>query len=458
MNDMEAFSLRTQIDTLRNIAVSEYKAGKYEAAESALEKAYELARQADDLDLHVLVRSYLASVQRILGKKVEALAAESWLIGLATDPATSGRLKEDESLQLVASSFATFSDITRQLPGTDLDDLLRVLREGEAWMARIGKPEWTADLRIQRGLILSARGDQQGARQEMEASLAIKRRQQPVFGFTFETHLFQLADLLKNEPFNDYNAALDLTDEILSRPHFNFYELLIAYRIRSECRQQMGDLDGAEQEAREMVALAKGGDQKGDLGMALVRLGEVLKARGHGQEAIATYREAIALLDDLDEQFARVANSLAWQMYLAGVGLDEAADLARRGWHKDRADTNILQTLAAILVRQNHWDEAAELVREWVGRVDQQYVSSHWPDDLLLFKDALKHGHAAALARMLDRDVWEPMRVALEKAARGDDDLSDVPERLQKAVATLLAQLRDEQVPLAYPEFEGPST
>lgn len=56
---------------------------------------------------------------------------------------------------------------------------------------------------------------------------------------------------------------------------------------------------------------------------------------------------------------------------------------------------------------------------------------------------------------MLDRDIWEPMRVALGKAARGDDDLSDVPNRLRNAVATLLAQLRGQDVPLLYPTVES---
>jgi tetratricopeptide (TPR) repeat protein len=457
MNDMEAFSLRTQIVALHDRAKSEYDNGKYQAAESLLEQACELARGADDLDLLVHLRISLSEVQKILGKNSEALAAMSWLIGIATDPATSGRLREERSLENLAGSFASFTDNARHLPSSDLDDLLRVLREGEAWMVRIGKPGWTADLRIQRGLILKSQGDIQGARREMEASLAMKRRQRPLFGFTFETHLFQLASLLMDEPFKEYETALVLTDEILESLDCRYYELLRAYKIRSHCHEKVGDLDGAEQDAREMVSLARQGDQIGDSCEALGMLGRLLLMREHHQEGLAMFREAVALIDDEDVSFSRIANSCAWQMYLTSVNLDEAADLARRAWQNDPANTNVLQTLAAILVRQDRWEEAAELTREWSGRADRQYLSSQWHNDLLLFQDALKHGHAEALAGMLNQNIWEPMRVAMVKAAREDNDLSDVPERLREAVAALLTQLRGGDVPLAYPTFEGPS-
>ena len=454
MNDAEMYFLENRIAILNDEAKFEYNNGRFGAAEGLLEQALALAEQAQNLDMLIALRAHLSGVQHQLGKGSEALAGASWLIGIATDPTTSGRVKENYSLGVLASSFASFSDVAQHLPGISTDDLLRVLRDGEAWMARIGKPEWTADLRIQRGLILKRRGDKQGARREMEASLAIKRRQRPLMGFSFETHLFQLAELLMGEPFKEYDAALKLTDEIIGRPDCN-YELMKARGIRSRCRREMGDLDGTEQEAREMLALARQSDRKDDRVEALEMLGHLHKERQRREEAVATFREAAALVSDEDDQFTRLANSCAWEMYLADEDLDEAADLARRGYEKDRADTNILQTLTAILVRLDRWDEAAELVREWAGRVDEKYLGFQWHHDLLLFQDTLKRGHAEALAEMLDRDIWEPMRVALGKAARGDDDLSDVPNRLRNAVATLLAQLRGQDVPLLYPTVES---
>jgi hypothetical protein len=142
-------------------------------------------------------------------------------------------------------------------------------------------------------------------------------------------------------------------------------------------------------------------------------------------------------------------------LYLTRFNLNEAAVLARRGYEKDRADTYMLQTFAAILVRLDRWNEAAEFLREWADRVDENYLGVQWHNDLLLFQDALKHDHAAALAEMLDRDIWEPMRVALRKAARGDNDLSEVPEHLTNAVGSLLSQLRGENVPVLYPKVES---
>lgn len=185
-----------------------------------------------------------------------------------------------------------------------------------------------------------------------------------------------------------------------------------------------------------------------------MRLGIVQAARKGHSAAAATYREVIALLDEEDDNFTSTANSCAWQLYMACDNLDEAAKLAHRAWQKTPADTNILQTLAAILVRHNQWSEALVHIRDWVGRVDRTDLSSAWNQHVLLFRDALTHGQGENLAGILNGELWEPMRIALVKSSRSDHDLSDVPTGLREAVTALLSQLRGENVPLVYPSFE----
>ena len=451
MNDWDAIFIKSQIDHLNYLAILEHNSGRSVAAEKLMNQACELAEQAEDLDTLVSVRENLEGIQRANGKHKEALAILAWLIGIATDPASSGRVKEERSLRALAGSFASFSDSARQMPGANLDDLLRVLREGELWMTRFGKPEWTADLRVQRGIILGTQGDKQAARREMEASLAIKRRQQVVLGFTFETVLLKLASLLIQEPFREFEAAFKLTEEVFDRPDTSYGGLLETFNVRLFGRQQMGDLEGMEQEAREIVELSRQSDRPGDLAKALTQLGRALAKQKRLGESTATFREALALMSEEDEEFPSVANSFAWNMYLAESELEAAASLAQRGWEKDKDNTMVLQTLAAILVRLDRWDEAAGLVREWASRVDHDYLGNQWHHDLFLFLDALKYGHAEVLAGMLDRDVWEPMRLALPMAARGENDLSAIPERLRNAVASLLAPTPRPRCPFSLP-------
>jgi hypothetical protein len=179
-------------------------------------------------------------------------------------------------------------------------------------------------------------------------------------------------------------------------------------------------------------------------------LARILQRNEKLMEAHQRLQEAIPLVAEDDDDFPSVANSLAWARYLLGVELDSAATLARRALNKANGDINIMQTLAAILVRQDNWDEATPLVRRWATMVEEKSVASGWPDFVLLFQDALQRGHGEAIAALLDRELWEPMRAALVRATRSDSS-ADVPERLRDAVAALVTQLQGDKTQLLYP-------
>jgi tetratricopeptide (TPR) repeat protein len=215
-------------------------------------------------------------------------------------------------------------------------------------------------------------------------------------------------------------------------------------------------LSGAEDEAREMLGTAREIDQRKYHAEAMVVLAKVLARQSARRvEAVRLYREAVSILSDQDESFSGTVNSCAWQMYLTHTDLDEAASLAKKAWEIDESNTHVLQTLAAILVRQNNWIEAIGYLRTWVQRVDKEYLRHQWAEDLLLFQDAVQFGRNNDLAELLTTEVWRPMQLALLMHANESDmGLIHLRDGMRNAVESLVQQLRGENVSNIYPEVD----
>jgi len=184
-------------------------------------------------------------------------------------------------------------------------------------------------------------------------------------------------------------------------------------------------------------------------------LGQILQNSSRMVEAEEAFRKALSLVPDGSDQFSFQANSLAWDLYIARSKLEEAEQLARRALEQVQTDIDFLQTLAAIIVRRDRWDDAADLIRRWATEVEDADLFGRWHENILLFRDAVQLGHAAELAALLGetgREVWLPMQSALLKiASRTDGNLSDVDEPLREAVAALIAQLHSDERPANCP-------
>ena len=120
----------------------------------------------------------------------------TWLIGVAYDPEQSRQL-DDDDLWYVASGFMDFVEVGGFLPEMKAADLERVLDRGLDWVASIGKRNWYAGLRLQRGTLRQAQGRLSAALSEMEAALALRRRHTDAPGYTLGSHLLDLGDLLR---------------------------------------------------------------------------------------------------------------------------------------------------------------------------------------------------------------------------------------------------------------------
>jgi len=169
---------------------------QYAKAEKFYQRAAELAEEINDLSLMLKERFWLAAMQGMQGKYQAPLEVFTWLIGVAYDPEQSRKLDEDD-LWYVANGFMDFVAVGRYLPEIQAADLERVIDKGLDWLASIGKRNWSAGMRLHRGSLWQAQGRQEAALSEMEAALALHRRQPDAPGYTLDAHLLNLGDCLR---------------------------------------------------------------------------------------------------------------------------------------------------------------------------------------------------------------------------------------------------------------------
>lgn len=186
---------REEIELLDQLARDCRDELQYAKAEKFYQRAAELAEAINDLSLMLKERFLLATMQRMQGKYQAALEVFTWLIGVAYDPEQTRKLDGDD-LWYVEGGFRNFVEVGRHLPEMQAGDLERVIDRGIDWLASIGKRNWSAGMRYQRGLLWQAQGRQEAALSEMEAALALHRRQPDAPGYTLGAHLLTLGDCL----------------------------------------------------------------------------------------------------------------------------------------------------------------------------------------------------------------------------------------------------------------------
>ncbi len=141
---------REEIQQLDQLARDCWDELQYAKAEKFFQRAADLATEINDLSLQIKERFCLADMQRMQGKYQAALEVFTWLIGVAYDPEQICQLDEDD-LWYVARGFQNFVEVGRFLPEMAAADLERVIDRGLDWLAEVGKRNWTAGLRLQRG-------------------------------------------------------------------------------------------------------------------------------------------------------------------------------------------------------------------------------------------------------------------------------------------------------------------
>src|SRR5947209_759612 len=110
MNQFDDALTRREVEQLHRLAMDARDEGQYAMMEQLLEQAVAAAEHVEDLSLLVEERFWLADARRMQSKFAQAIVTYTWLIGLATDPASSHQVADEESLSYVAQAFMLFVD------------------------------------------------------------------------------------------------------------------------------------------------------------------------------------------------------------------------------------------------------------------------------------------------------------------------------------------------------------
>ena len=188
-------------------------------------------------------------------REEEALTTYAWLIGVANDPPARAELAGNRrALTYLVNAFDSFIECGRFLPAMPSAQLHNVIDMGLAFLDEVGRSQWAHGLRLQRGTLLKNEGQRDAARQEMEAALALRRRDPNSLGATLGAHLCVLGELL--EEMTEHDAAAACYREVWQGSGHGTYMRQWAAQGLAYVEKSRGELAAAEQWARDAVALA----------------------------------------------------------------------------------------------------------------------------------------------------------------------------------------------------------
>ena len=246
---------RQQIEELDRLGLDYWREQQYQKAEKFFEQAVELANSLNDLSLMIKERFWLAIMQEMQGKCNAALKNYTWLIEVAYNPELNSELTETDLLS-VGRSFPRFVQLGRIFfPEMQAENLEEVIERGLEWLTNIGKREWSAGLRCERGELWKTQGRYQEALEEMEAALAMARRSSKASHVNLGTHLFWLGDLLRW--MGKLEESKQYYQEIINGNKFSKWCKFFAWRGLADIARTRKDFVEAERCAEKSLELAK---------------------------------------------------------------------------------------------------------------------------------------------------------------------------------------------------------
>lgn len=290
LNDV--FGASYQIELLYRQSRDAHRSCLFATAESLLAEAARLADEQTDLATQIRIKYWQAEARRMQSRYEKALTTYAWLIGVANDPPARASLADNRrAITYLAGAFQQFVECGRFLPAMPSAQLHHVIDMGLAFLSEVGRSQSAHGLRLKRGQLLKNEGRWEAARQEMEAALALRRRDPDSQGYTLGVHLCALGDLLWQ--MGEYDAAAPCYREVWegSGRRFSVHNRRWAAKGLAYVEQSRGDLGAAEQWAREAVALAGQMESANAQVTALAILLQVLIERG---KVIELVREGAA--------------------------------------------------------------------------------------------------------------------------------------------------------------------
>jgi tetratricopeptide (TPR) repeat protein len=285
MHDFDDRQARQEVERLHQLAIDADDEAQFATTERLLEHAVSIAQKLDDLPLLIKERLWLAYAQEMQGKYLQALTTYGWLTSLANDPTSSQLLTDLNTLSNLMHAFMRFVGCGRWLPEMPVEELIRVVNDGLDWLERVGKANWAAGLRLEKGSLLKLQEEMEDARLEMETALALARRHPEGQGYNLAVYQLQLADLLRKKPFNTYAEALALADEVLSAPTSTQYDRWWAYTTLAYTCVETDKREEALSAAQQSLLLAQAMETPTPMVYAYELLGRIYCETGHPVEA-----------------------------------------------------------------------------------------------------------------------------------------------------------------------------
>lgn len=301
---------RREIAEFIRLAADVRKEGKYATAEKIMERANEVAEklvvdanaveEEEDLANLINVRYCLASDRIMQGKFKEALPNYIWLIALSatnhtnsplitTGFSTVTLLSNEKNLHYITKAYVEFVNCGRFLSEMKVEKLHQVVNEGLAWLDQIGKnPDWSSGFRLLRGLLYREQGEYTQAREEIETSIALRKRYSQFSNYTLATHLLHLGSLLFLNFFKEWGKVEEITREVLA-PEFRagIYDRTWAYRLLSYALLKQGKLEEAEQTAQQILNSANNLESNESLINTYLMLAQIYKGENKLELAVS---------------------------------------------------------------------------------------------------------------------------------------------------------------------------
>ncbi|MBW4540409.1 MAG: tetratricopeptide repeat protein [Myxacorys chilensis ATA2-1-KO14] len=287
-----------EIDQLMQLALDCNAEFQYAKAERFCQRAAELAELLNDVSRLIRARFWLATMQRMQGKRKEALGVFTWLIEVAYDPVLSCNLTEDD-LWFVDGGFRNFVEVGRFLPEMRVVDLERVVDRGLAWLSSISRRNWEAGLRLQRGMLWKSQNRKEAALEEMEAALALRRRNVNGPGFMLEAHLWQTADLLQD--LKKLGDATKYYQEVTQNCESNRDEQCRAWRGLGQVASKQENWAEAERCMLKALEIAGSIESPSPMCAAYNALGDVYLQQKQITQAINTKIQALHFVRQMEE-------------------------------------------------------------------------------------------------------------------------------------------------------------
>ena len=124
-------------------------------------------------------------------------------------------------------------------------------------------------------------------------------------------------------------------------------------------------------------------------------------------------------MDKGSEEFAGIANNLAWRWYCKKTQLEEAEGLATQSLEVEWSLAT-LQTLLAVQGRLGKWDLLDVNLRRFIRNSAGSRLAEKWAEDIMFFRDAVGAGRGSWVAARIDSELpsprseeWEVLRLAL---------------------------------------------